>query len=381
MNDYTPTLEKARSIHCFALCGEDTVSREHARGLIIASLETICGAPLTHEHYDSSIEPFTLFVQKMLSPSLFADLRVFHIKHAQTLTGGDLEELESALSVEIPDVYIIIEIDDAKKTAARVIKKLAIEKRCAATPPTCLYEEFPRPRDYEIAKWLVANTPRLIGRRIALPDAEYLADRVGFDLDILHGELRKLDLHLGKNASIDRDAIDHLTDALRERTVFELSAAVGRKDFVAVMETIDALFSVKTYMPLMVSALSRHFWSLFRINRFLNSNPSIAHAWAASKNQRGPSTAQTEAGMAIGKAAGILTDGRQGRIFPVLVKSGIVEQATGFSGRELSRILAMLLEFEAGFKTGRIEATEQALQLLCFKIIRIGTLENEGAVA
>jgi DNA polymerase III delta subunit len=75
---------------------------------------------------------------------------------------------------------------------------LSIEKRCSASPPTCLYEEFSRPRDYEIAKWLVANTPRLIGRRISEADAEYLADRVGYDLDALHSELQKIDLNLGR---------------------------------------------------------------------------------------------------------------------------------------------------------------------------------------
>ena len=88
MTDYTSALLQARSIHSFVLCGEDTVSREHARGGIVSSLEAVCGAPLTHEHFDQSIEPFALFVQKMLSPSLFADLRVFHIRHAQTLANG-----------------------------------------------------------------------------------------------------------------------------------------------------------------------------------------------------------------------------------------------------------------------------------------------------
>ena len=131
----------------------------------------------------------------------------------------------------------------------------------------------------------------------------------------------------------------------------------------------------------MVSALCRHFWSLFRIGKFLSANPEIARRWTASKSQRGPSPEQTETGMAIGKAAGILTDGQQGRIFPVLIKSGIVEQAAGFSDKELSQILAWLLAFDTGFKTGKFEATEQALQLLCYKIIRIRTLAKDGAVA
>lgn len=379
MNAYSSTLEKTRSIHCFVLCGENAFSREHARGLIIAALETICGTALTRENFDPSAGPFGLFVQKMLSPSLFADMRVFNIRHAQELTASDIDELCPVLSADIPDVYIIIEIDGDKKNGAKVIKKLSIDKRCSATPPTCLYEEFPRPRDYEIAKWLVSNTLRLIGRRITLPDAEFFADRVGYDLDTLHSELQKIDLHLEPGAAIDRAAIDLITGSIRERTQFELAAAVGRRDFTAALQTIDALFSVKTYVPLMVSALGRHFWSLFRINKFLAANPDVERRWAVVKNQK--SQEQTDIGMRIGKAAGILGDGQQGRLYPVLIKSGIVEQARSFTTGELSRILAWLLEFDTGFKTGRFEPTEQAMQLLCYKIIRIRTLAKDGAVA
>jgi hypothetical protein len=85
--------------------------------------------------------------------------------------------------------------------------------------------------------------------------------------------------------------------------------------------------------------------------------------------------------MIIGKAAGVLGDGQQKRIFPVLIKSGIVEQARSYSTGELSQILAWLLEFDTGFKTGKFEPTEQAMQLLCYKIIRIRTLAKDGAVS
>ena len=288
----------------------------------------------------------------------------------------------AALSADIPDVYSIIEIDDAKKNAAKALKNTCVLKNIVPRlPPTCLYEDSTRPRDYEIPKWLVTNTPRLIGRRITPADAEYFADRVGYDPDALHGELQKIDLLLAPGAAVNRTAIELITGPVRGKNQFELAAAVGRRDFAAALQTINALFSVKTSMPLIVSALFRHFWSLFRINKFLAANPDIARRWAASLSRNGPSPEQTETGMAIGKAAGILGDGQQKRIFPALVKSGIVEQARSFSDSELSQILAWLLEFDTGFKTGRFEATEQALQLLCYKIIRIRTLAKDGAVA
>lgn len=381
MNPYSQTLEKQRSIHCFVLDGEDTFGRERARGQIVEAIEAICGSPLTRVNFDPAVEPFAHFIQKALSPSLFADLRLFHVPHAQTLSAVDIEELNAVLSGVIPDVYIVIEIDDESKKASEVVKKLSVKKRCASSPPTCLHEKFDQPREYEIAKWLVANTSRLINRRISLPDAEYLADRVGYDLNTLHSELQKIDLHLEPNAPINRAAIDTCTGALREIDQFELAAAVGRRDFPAALRAIDALFSVKTYLPLMVSALTRHFWSLLRIKKFLGANPEIAGKWAASRNQRGPNSAQTETGMAIGMAAGLLREGQQGRIYPVLIKSGVIEQSAGFSDRELSQIIRWLLDFDTGFKTGRFPPTMQSMQLLCYKIIRIRNLTKDGALA
>ena len=64
--------------------------------------------------------------------------------------------------------------------------------------------EFSRPRDYEIGGWLFRNVPRFTGRRIAKNDADYLADRVGYNLDLLNSELQKIDLSLPPGKAIDR---------------------------------------------------------------------------------------------------------------------------------------------------------------------------------
>ena len=60
----------------------------------------------------------------------------------------------------------------------------------------------------------------------------------------------------------------------------------------------------------------------------------------------------------------------------MLIKSGIVEQAHAFSEDELAQIIGWLLAFDTGIKTGKIEPTEDALQMLCYRIIRAGAVKT-----
>ena len=366
------------ALRCLVLSGEDSVSRDRARAAFVAALKAACG-PLNHEGCDPEADSFALFLQNMLTGSLFQETRVFRLRHAQNLDDGELKELDAVLDGELPGVHLIVEIDEAKKGVPKILKSLHIDKRSKVDPPTCLHQEFPKPRDYAIADWLVAQTPLLIGRRISKTDAEYLADRIGYEVDRLHSELEKIDLHLAPGAPVDRAAIEHITESLRQMTPFELAAAVGRRDFPLAARIIEALFSVNVYMPLVVSALVRHFWALLRIRKFLAANPEVGRRWAASKGSKNQQ--QIDTGLAIGKAAGLLGDGEQGRIYPILIKSGIVDQARVFSDEELVGIFTMLLDFDIGVKTGRVEPSATALQMLCYKLIRGRALLKDGATA
>jgi DNA polymerase III delta subunit len=378
MNLPSATRLKEGTLRCFILSGEDTASIEHARSVIVEGLENAVGT-LTHEHFDPSSESMALFIERMLSPTLFGDQRIFHFRHAQNVSDGDLDELDRALETGIPDAFAIVECDGSKKEIAKAFKKLQVEKRTAGEKPLCLLAEFARPPDWGIADWIVTNAPLLIGRQIAKSDAEYLADRVGFDLDLLHSELQKIDLYLPDKARIDRKTIDLITGRQREMTPFELAAALGRKDLSAALVIVEALFSGAPYVPLVLSALGRHFWALFRIKKFLEVNPDVGRRFVASKGYKNPE--QTATGLAIGKAGGLFGDKDANKIYPVLVKPGIMEQVESFTAEELERIIAWLLEFDYGIKTGRIEAKEQTLQMLCFRIVKVRALVWEGAAA
>lgn len=364
------------AVRCFVLRGEDTVGRERAREEVIAGLEKVAGSCI-REPFDPASESASLFAQRMLTPSLFQERRIFHLRHAQDLDDEDLDELDTALSGDIEGVYCIIEIEKGKKDAGRVLKRLHIDERLSGKPPSACLMEFEKPRDWETADWLVKNAPLFVGRKIARTDAEYLAERVGYDVDSLHSELQKIDLYLAPAAPVTRAVIDHIAGDVRPATPYELAEALGRRDFPCAQRTIGLLFSFTVSLPYVISVIGRRFWVLWRIKKFLAANPAIGRRFAASKGSKNP--AQTETGLAIGKAAGLLNDGEERKIYPVLVKSGIVEQADRFTDKELAAILSWLVEFDTGIKTGRVEQSHSSLQALCYRIVRARLVLDEGA--
>ncbi|NLP02200.1 MAG: DNA polymerase III subunit delta [Fibrobacter sp.] len=356
----------------YILAGNDTVGREHARGGIIESISRNHGQ-VTSVRFDTGDGDFSLFAQDILTPSLFQETRVFLIGHAQELGEKEISQLNQLLDNPPPDCYLIIEIDEDKKgkeSEPKTAKKLGASRRAAEGG--CSYMEFPKPPEYRISQWLQSQVPLLFGRKISKSDADYLADLVGSDLDTLHSELQKIDIHLPAGRAIGHSAIEHVVGASRQMTVYELASALSQKQFPKALAIINSLFSTDFYAPLMISAFFRHYWALFRIRRFAEANPQVVKTFLSSRGYKDP--AVDAAAYDIGLASGLLHEGEQRKVYPVIIASGIVQSARKFSDEELKTVLRWLLEFDAGVKTGKIEATEHEVQLFCFKIARVSEL-------
>jgi DNA polymerase III delta subunit len=350
------------------LSGNEPIGMERARLNCIAAVRA-AHSDCTIEKFDHASDKINDFLESMLTPSLFQNTRVFIINHCQELSDSDLKALDRVLKEPIPDVYLIIGIDDQKrgKEEVSIAKKLHLKKRAADTERFAMME-FEKPPDYKLSQWLTAQVPVLLGRRIGKTEADCLVDTVGTDLDTLYSELQKIDIHLAPDAPIQRDDIETIAGASRQMTVFELAGALGTRNLVRSLQVIDSLFSGSFAAPVMTATLFRHFWALFRIRRFAESNASVMKQF----NSRGsyPNTAQNEAAFEIGKAAGLLRESEQRKIYPVMIASGIVPQARSFSDKELKTILRLLLDFDVGVKTGRVNPDRHAVQLLCYRIVR-----------
>lgn len=359
------------------LCGDENVGRERAKVKFLNSVKELHGN-FTSESFNPETDEFLAFLESILTPSLFQDTRVFQIHRAQNLSDAQIKELNRLLDNLPPDVYLIIEIDEDKKGKgeSKTVKKLKIENRCASKESDCTYLEFVKPPEYKIGQWLVEQVPRLFERTITKADADFLVDLAGNDLNILYSELQKIDTYLSSGDSIGRAEIEQIVEPSRQMTVFELASALAERQFPRALQIIDSLFTTNAFAPVVVSAIFRHFWALFRIRCFANANSQVVKRFLNAKGFNNPD--QSECGYAIGRAAGLLSEGEQRKVYPVIVASGIVKQAKKFTDEELKLIFKWLLEFDSGIKTGKIEGSQQDLQMLCFRIGRVTELLNDG---
>lgn len=359
------------------LTGDDSIGKERAKSRFIEQVKAVHGH-CTVERYDSSAEKLFEFLQKMITPSLFQEVRVFSIGHAQSLSECDMGELGKMLEQPIPDVYMVIEAQPEKKGAAgaKLAKKLQLKK--LSSDPSVTVQDFSKPPDYKLASWLSTQVPLLFNRSIGKIEAELLIDLVGCDLDSLYSELQKIDLNLPPRAPVDKKTIEEIAGASRTMTVFELASALGEKNFVRALEVLESLFSSGFYAPMAVSALFRHFWALLRIRKFAQKNPRVMKQF--NTRGYGANSPQSEAAFEIGKASGLLSEGEKRKTYPVIIQSNIVKQAQSFSDADLKHVLKLLQELDVGVKTGKIEPVQQVLQMFCYRIVRVSECAESGVL-
>jgi DNA polymerase III delta subunit len=85
---------------------------------------------------------------------------------------------------------------------------------------------------------------------------------------------------------------------------------------------------------------------------------------------------QDEIGLAIGSAAGLLSDKQKNSVYPVIVKPALTQQAMSFTEAQYKKIFGLLRDHDIGIKTGRIDDSKIGFQLLCFKIFKVADIED-----
>ncbi len=366
----------------FLLCGDDAILRERARSDAIAAAAG-GNTDIAVERCNADDGDFSSFSERIITPSLLSPARIFLVTNVHLLDEKELALLCGLFEYDLPDACVILETDRTgsqrpkKSKEAALSKKFlafldAFEEKAGKSPRRFSLREFIRPPDYKMADWVVAQAPGLFGRRIAKADAERLVDLAGADTAVLYSELQKIDLYLPDKVAIDANVIDEVAGATRSMTPPELAMALGKKDLGRALEIIGSIYTANVYLPLFVGAIFRHFWSLFKISEFEKVNPDIVRRFKASLNDYKKRQQQEETGAAIGAAAGLFSEKQVKSVYPVLVKSGIVDQALSFETKQYKAIFAMLNEYDRGLKTGKADDSKTGFELFCYRIARGG---------
>lgn len=364
----------------FIFSGDDTVGKENARSRAIKDISKAHPGVLV-ERYDSSAQQFSDYADTIMMPTLFGDIRIFIIPHAELLDENDLGLLSRMCDAIPEDAFIIIDIGviaGKKKTKNDPGTKLKIAERGKDASGRCACMHFQCPPEYKTAQWLVDNTESLVGRPISLKAAELLVDLAGYDTAVLYSELQKLDLHLDAGMSVSEAAIREIVGTSRQMTMFELAPALAARNALRTMEIIDSLFTTAFSVPMMVSVLFRHYGALYRIRKYGDKNPQQIKFMVKSG---GSFQAKNDAAFEIGCAAGLLHQGEERKVYPVMIASGIVLQAQAYSDNELVAIFRWLLEFDVAVKTGRMSGSRHEVELFCYKLLASDKLTRDKAAA
>jgi DNA polymerase III delta subunit len=350
------------------LVGDDTITREREKTALAAELRRLHPG-LEEVPFDPDQGGVAGFVERIMTPSLFGGARLFTLRHAEELPAADLAALARLGDGELGDEFVILEADEPEEKKGREFTAFAkkLERR-AGEGGRVAVRRYARPRDYEVARWLSGNALRLFGRNLAPVDAEYLVDLVGYDFDALRSELEKIDLYLDDGKPFSRAAIAEVVEGTRDMSPFELAQALGRRETRRAIDIVDSLFSASFFAPLCVSAIYRHFWALYRVRAYEQREPQAVADFLKAMRSRDKPT-QDRLGAQIGVAAGLMTAAQVNRVYPMLVKPAIVEQARSFSQVHLRAVFRWLRDFDVGVKTGRVDPSRQAFQLLCLRIV------------
>ncbi len=362
--------------------GSDSVRLEQEKADLFKRIRHVHGDTVSWEIFDETREDFSAFTARMVTGSLFSSFRVFIIRHSMVFFTQHVQTLHWLLDTSMSDSCVLLEIgsDDVKNQRKRK-NKTELEEwwtrlRRMQNSDAQRYRvySYEKPREYQLPEWITTIASQIYGRKIAPADAALLVDLVGTELGTLNSELEKIDIALPHGEEITTEAIRKAVDASRSASGYELAHALGTRDAPRTFKIIDSLFHHTFYGPMIVSALYRHFWQLFRIRLFGRSHKEDIRALTRKSSY----AKQNEAGLRVGIAAGILTKAQKKRVYPAVIKSGIVSQAFSYSMEEYEKIFTCLCSWDVAVKTGASRAAKEELQLLCYSILHVSNV-NEAA--
>ncbi len=206
---------------------------------------------------------------------MFAELQVVMLKEAQVMK--DLEKLEMYIEKPLSSTLLVVAHKQGKLDGRTRLAKLVKEKGEVLSTRK-LY-------DNQLPEWVVNYTVEK-GFSISEKACLLLVDHIGNDLSRMINEIDKLLLNIRDKKNIDDRDIEKYVGISREYNVFELQAALGKKDMAKAMKIIQYFAANPKAAPIqmVLPALYAFFqkvWLVFGAN---NRNEREVAAFLGLKN-------------------------------------------------------------------------------------------------
>lgn len=280
--------------------------------LITRARHAICNATLKEEQRafnEDYVDGKTTKAKEILSLAqtlpMMADKRIIIVRNMSSMAASELTLLIPY--IENPNTSTVL-IGECHK----IDKRLKFFSKAGRLGFIC---ELNVPRD--LSSWIKQESKRY-NMSIDTQAVSRLRDIIGKDLGRLSTSLEQLALYAG-DKSVSVDDVDDLIASTRERTVFELTDAIGAKNITLALNVLDKILQHKQSAIGTVALLARYVRQL----RLAQSVENEHHTNAT-----------------LAKLLGV----------PPFAVSSLMHQATQFQPRVLQQSLTDLLEADLAFK-------------------------------
>jgi len=130
--------------------------------------------------------------------------------------------------------------------------------------------EYPRLKGPAVERWAVSYM-RSSGYAAAPAVVKLLLETVGTDLQTLTTEIEKLTLFAGNSKVLTQEAVEELAGTRRQRGIFELIDALGRRDPRAALRILASLLDSGESPLMIVTMMARHYRQILIVKEMLES--------------------------------------------------------------------------------------------------------------
>jgi len=273
--------------------------------------------------YDLLTTPVEEVIQEVETLPFLSEHKVVIAKNAYFLTG---QKIISKVEHQIESLERIMEYPVNFSTLILTVSAEKLDERKKITKNlklNAVVESFSMLKDKEVIEW-VERLTREQGIHLTTEAAQLLTFTVGDDLQILSQEIKKMALYVGNGGHVDKQVVEELTVRTLEQNIFALVEKVAN---VEIERAIGMLYDLlkNREEPIKIVAL---FARQFRIMLF-----------AKELSIKGYSNQQ------IGSRIGA---------HPYVVQLAL-QQARGFTEKQLREIMKRLADLDFEMKTGKKE--------------------------
>ncbi len=185
---------------------------------------------------------------------MFSDRQVVLLKEAQHLK--DIDKLEAYIEKPLPTTIFVVAYKDKKVDGRSKLARLLKQKAVMVTTRK-MY-------DNQVHQW----TQELVQSKqlsISPKGLALLVEHIGNDLTRIDNEIEKISVNLGKRKTITEEDIEEFVGVSKEYNVFELQAALARKDLAGSIRIIQYFESnpkagpIQLILPSLYSFFSKVF--------------------------------------------------------------------------------------------------------------------------